>query len=568
MADNYTPRHQVGETVEGGKYRLDQFLGAGTFGEVWRAVQIVLGAPVAIKLMHWQITNVDSRDRFLDEARVSIALGKHANIVGGRDLIMEGEMPCIVMEYIDGGLNLRKYFGDGELIASDREALRITAGILRGLIHAHENGVLHRDLKPENVLMNPATDPITPMVGDFGLAGTSNGTSEGAPRRTLAGQKFGTPGYIPFEQWNNALDATPRSDLYAVGVMLAEMVGVDPIANSLGTINDSIIPEKRREWLARIASSRIRVIVERATAIEWFQGVVHARRYENARAMLEAVEAAMAQASVEDPPRQRRPTEVVPAERRVLPAGATAVPSLPLEAVPPPNTDEGRLRYGTFIDDDPIPSRKWWWIGGATVALVVIVVVAVLWPRGKEEKVEIPEGEVTKVATPDEIESNASSPKEPDPPTPPAVVEAPKLDVPKVVRVEPVPDPPVAEVAPPPIEPLSPEPPKPPVAKVTTASVAITNPTTSVNAEGQLSIEAKVSVPEGTVVKSVTLRYYGSTGGAKLSKGMTFDGNVAKTTITVPAALGATMTYYVDVRTEDNLGTPIKSGTITATITQ
>jgi hypothetical protein len=70
------------------------------------------------------------------------------------------------------------------------------------------------------------------------------------------------------------------------------------------------------------------------------------------------------------------------------------------------------------------------------------------------------------------------------------------------------------------------------------------------------------------VVKSVTLRYYGSTGGAKLSKGMTFDGNVAKTTITVPAALGATVTYYVDVRTEDNLGTPIKSGTITATITQ
>lgn len=125
-----TPSHRIGETLEGGKYRLDALLGTGSFGEVWKSMQVRLSLVVAIKILHCRITKSDARARFEQEARVSIDLGKHKNIVAGRDLIVEGDTLAIVMEYIDGGMTLRSFMD--EWTPSTREALRITAAILEG----------------------------------------------------------------------------------------------------------------------------------------------------------------------------------------------------------------------------------------------------------------------------------------------------------------------------------------------------------------------------------------------------------------------------------------------------
>ena len=203
-----------------GAYRLDRLLGQGAVGLVYQATHTKLGRRVALKILRRGLaTNRLAVARFFAEAQVVNALA-HENIVAITDFVegnAEEETPChFVMELLEGQ-TLFELLGEERL--EQRRALGIAAQIAKALAVAHERAVVHRDLKPENVFVGPG-DRVKLL--DFGVAKLS---TEGglAAIETAAGTLIGTPGYIAPEQTLDA-DVDPRADVYALGVILFEMV--------------------------------------------------------------------------------------------------------------------------------------------------------------------------------------------------------------------------------------------------------------------------------------------------------------------------------------------------------
>ena len=202
---------QAGERI--GQYELLESIGAGGSASVWRARHTLLGSEHAVKLL--QAPSAEVASRLLREGRVQARL-RHPNIVPVTDLVQSEERVALVMEYIAGGTLLERLQRGGAM-APD-EALRVFAGMLAGLKVAHQAGVLHRDLKPANVLM----DDGRPRIADFGLARVTEATLD--PKLTREGFAMGTPGYMAPEQWADPTHIDERADLFAMGVMLYELL--------------------------------------------------------------------------------------------------------------------------------------------------------------------------------------------------------------------------------------------------------------------------------------------------------------------------------------------------------
>ena len=191
-------------------------------GQVWRA-STRTGDPVAIKLLRPELaSDATLVTRFLQEAQLLTTI-HDPHLVAVRDLVAEGSSLGIVMDLVQGP-DLRTALVEQGTFAP-HAAARLTDGVLAGLTAVHAAGVVHRDVKPENVLL--AGDPASPvpLLTDFGIARIF---AEGqSTRRTTV---IGTPDYIAPEVANGGVP-TPASDLYAVGIMLYELlVGVTPFA--------------------------------------------------------------------------------------------------------------------------------------------------------------------------------------------------------------------------------------------------------------------------------------------------------------------------------------------------
>ncbi|MFI2629898.1 serine/threonine-protein kinase [Streptomyces collinus] len=228
---------EAGGRVVAGRYRLEERLGRGGMGVVWRATDQLLGRKVAVKELPVDETLSAAqarrrRDGTLREAR-AVAQLSHPHIIVVHDVVEDDERPYIVMELIEGGSLADRLAQRGPVDAA--EAARIGIALLGALGAAHAAGVLHRDLKPDNVLLETGTDRV--VLTDFGIAQVA-----GAPTLTENGAFVGSPEYTAPERMSGVRTG-PESDLWSLGALLcAALSGESPFhRDSLGGILHAVV---------------------------------------------------------------------------------------------------------------------------------------------------------------------------------------------------------------------------------------------------------------------------------------------------------------------------------------
>ena len=203
-------------TVISGKYRLDREFARGGMGSIWLARHIQLDMPVAIKFMDSALPEAaDGRARFKREAR-SAALIRSPHVVQILDHGIDGEVPYIVMELLDGehlGARLRR---EGRISLS--AAATIATQVAKALRRAHAAGIIHRDLKPANIFLARSDEDEIVKILDFGIAKATAKEEGNEPTKT--GVLMGSPNYMSPEQARGSKSIDHRSDLWSLGVIL------------------------------------------------------------------------------------------------------------------------------------------------------------------------------------------------------------------------------------------------------------------------------------------------------------------------------------------------------------
>ncbi len=332
MTSTPKPGHLLGE----GKYELLSPLGRGAMGAVWLARHVALDRMVAVKMLHnglelgrsqqsTQARRDNASERFLKEARTASHL-RHKNTVQLLDYGADAQERWLVMEYLEGK-NLNDELPDGDRLPAQR-AIDIVSQVLASLAEAHDFGIVHRDLKPANIMLVPWVDDDgreveLAKVLDFGIATMMS--DEAADRNEVAG----TPEYMSPEQ-AQALDVDPRSDLYAVGVLLYRLLtgdtpfaGDTPMLTMLAHVNDRPVPP--RELEPKISSELETIILGALEKDPW-------QRAESARAMRAAL-LACPEAKEVRPDSSPRLAPVVAPAVATSPAAATIVRESPTRPV-------------------------------------------------------------------------------------------------------------------------------------------------------------------------------------------------------------------------------------------
>ncbi len=286
-----------------GRYRIEELLGTGAMGEVYRAHDPEIDRPVAIKVVRPELIAGSGAEQWLQRfRREARAAGRrsHPNIVAIFDIGDDDGRPFLAMEFVDGR-NLDAILKESGRLDPER-GVAIIAQVLSALGFAHESGIVHRDVKPSNIMVLQNGQV---KVADFGIARID------ASDLTIVGDLLGTPAYMAPEQ----LSGTPvdyRTDLFAAGVILFEMLtGVKPFRGKSITEIMSFMetrgPEDIRALNPAVPVSLKRVITK-ALAFD------PAQRYANAHAFSEAIAEAFPAGSGETP--SGRQTGLPPASPR------------------------------------------------------------------------------------------------------------------------------------------------------------------------------------------------------------------------------------------------------------
>ncbi len=201
------------------RYRIDGEIGAGGMATVFLAQDLRHDRKVALKLLRPELSAVIGAERFLAEIKLTANL-QHPHILplfdsGEADSHLFYVMPFVEGESLRSRLNREKQLPVAE-------AVRIATEVASALDYAHRHGVVHRDIKPENILLHDGRA----LVADFGIALAAS--KAGGNRMTETGMSLGTPHYMSPEQAMGEREITPRSDVYALGVVLYEMLTGDP----------------------------------------------------------------------------------------------------------------------------------------------------------------------------------------------------------------------------------------------------------------------------------------------------------------------------------------------------
>jgi serine/threonine-protein kinase len=301
-------------TVLSGRYRLEAKLGSGGMSTVYLARDETLDRPVAVKVMHREMSEQeDQLQRFRQEAR-AVAKLTHPNVVSVIDAGEDGGYPYIVFEYVKGETLKQRIARVGAL--DTQEAIAYAIEVARGLGVAHSRNMVHRDIKPQNVLID---EEGRAKLTDFGISRQLE--QDGV---TATGRVLGTTDYVAPEQaMGKGVD--PRSDIYSLGVVLYEMlVGQVPfhadsqVGVAMKHVNEELPDVQRRR---PEVSAAVALVVERATAKS------PGERYQTVGEMIDDLETAL---------------EVEAARAGSTTGEATSV----LEAVPPPQRKlSGRARW-------------------------------------------------------------------------------------------------------------------------------------------------------------------------------------------------------------------------------
>ncbi|MDP6381224.1 MAG: protein kinase, partial [Phycisphaerae bacterium] len=272
------PDRMIGRKID--SFEIQQRMGSGGFGVVYRAFDSDLERPVALKILPPNLARAGKHriNRFLREARSAARLS-HPNVVTIHEIRPLKDTYYIVMEFIDGG-SLDAVMAAQGVAFSPGEATRIIIDAARGLGHAHRRGIIHRDVKPGNIML---TGDGVVKVSDFGLARDVMQVDDIIP----AGYSAGTPHYMAPEQAVGE-EPTAASDLYGLGTTYYTIIAGRPPYEAdddkqVVEMHRTLPPPDPRKYVPNLPGA-IAGIIEKALA------KVPADRYQSADEMIQALE--------------------------------------------------------------------------------------------------------------------------------------------------------------------------------------------------------------------------------------------------------------------------------------
>ncbi len=207
-----------------GKYELIRKIGEGGMGSVYEANHKLIGRKLAVKFLHPQYASSEEVvTRFQREAQAAAQIG-HENIIEVTDMgTDDDDSPYLVMEFLKG-CDVKQLI-EAEGVQTPKRTAHIMVQALNALQAAHDVGIIHRDLKPENIyLIEKGGNPDYVKLLDFGISKFRALETDGVKGLTQTGTVLGTPHYMSPEQARGEQDLTPRSDIYAMGIILYQML--------------------------------------------------------------------------------------------------------------------------------------------------------------------------------------------------------------------------------------------------------------------------------------------------------------------------------------------------------
>ena len=218
---------RVGDEILGGKYVVEHIIGIGGMGVVCAAMHKTLKQRTAIKFLAAQMRSPELVDRFIREGQAAVRI-KSEHIASVQDVgVLENGTPYLMMEYLEGA-DLSDYLLDRKSLPIE-EAVDFVLQALDALAVAHSAGVVHRDLKPSNLFVTQRSDgsPLVKVL-DFGISKVTDTGPSPTATLTRPGMMLGSPRYMSPEQLRNASSVDHRADIWAMGVVLQELLSGTP----------------------------------------------------------------------------------------------------------------------------------------------------------------------------------------------------------------------------------------------------------------------------------------------------------------------------------------------------
>lgn len=291
------------------RYEILRPLAEGAMATVWVSFDKTNNIDVAVKTISMDAAGwrAEVRDRFMKEARL-LARGKHEHLVG----------VCDVGETDDGYLYLVLDLLQGETLADHLssktkldwiEAVTLAIGIARGVTALHQAGIVHRDLKPANIILRQTPNGVVPTIIDLGIGKASALVGDPLLCATLTatGQVLGTPEYMSYEQALGQTDIDARADIWAIGVMLYEMIaGVRPFD---APNTNAVLAAIRRNDMRALREMAPEVPPAIAQIVDTCLSTNRSDRFADAGALLSQLEAALVDPSVAPIATRKSPPE-------------------------------------------------------------------------------------------------------------------------------------------------------------------------------------------------------------------------------------------------------------------